>query len=81
MGCRQVRFGESVVNATVGAEWVYVAGSPHRELELTCIAPRAASNASAGAVRLELSLNAQEYFCAFARPLHPSVPWCLTRRP
>ena len=30
----------TMVNATAGAEWIYVAGSPRRELELSCRAPR-----------------------------------------
>ena len=78
------RFGDIVVNATVGSEWYYVSGTSRRDLEVHCRSPgSAAANPQGGAVPLALSLNAQEYFHdglnfsyhlnppAYA-PLHPS---------
>lgn len=79
----QCRFGENIVNATAGAEWFYVEGSPHRELELSCLSPNiSSSNPSGGSVRLELSLNGQEFFFdGFKFTYHRSPPPHVSIRP
>ena len=53
----QCRFGDSVVEATVGADWHSAAGAATRVLTMTCISP----NNTAGVAPLAVTLNAQDF--------------------